>query len=60
MRKYSNNEIKEAGKILADVENHTFAEVEAAQNILTYWRTIHAYPINTSSNITKKNIQATL
>lgn len=56
MRKYSNNEIKEAGKILADVENHTFAEVEAAQNILTYWRTIHAYPINTFQATLRKKI----
>jgi putative GTP pyrophosphokinase len=46
-RKYSNNEIKVAGKILTNPSEFTEVELENAQNILTYWRTIHAYPINT-------------
>jgi putative GTP pyrophosphokinase len=46
-RKYSNNEIKTAGKILIDPNCYSPQEVENAQQILTYWRTIHAYPINT-------------
>lgn len=47
MRKYSNNEIKNAGKILANPLKHSVVEYENAQNILTYWRTIHAPAINT-------------
>jgi ppGpp synthetase/RelA/SpoT-type nucleotidyltranferase len=46
-RKYSNNEVKAAGKILTKPSEFSELELENAQNILTYWRTIHAYPINT-------------
>ncbi len=47
MRKYSNNEIKNTGKILANQVGFTRHQYEEAQNILTYWRTIHAPAINT-------------
>ncbi|MDI5897403.1 RelA/SpoT domain-containing protein [Flavobacterium yafengii] len=47
MRKYSNNEIKKAGKILAKPLEFSTQEYEDAQNTLTYWRTIHAPAINT-------------
>lgn len=46
-RKFSNNEVKRAGKVLSCPSNYTSAELEDAQNTLTYWRTIHAAPINT-------------
>jgi ppGpp synthetase/RelA/SpoT-type nucleotidyltranferase len=46
-RKYSNNEIKKAGKVLIDYTAFSTQELEDAQEILTYWRTIHSYPINT-------------
>lgn len=46
-RKYSNNQIKLAGKILKEPHNYSPSEIEFAQTVLTYWRTIHAYPINT-------------
>lgn len=46
-KKYSNNEIKLAGKILADASCYTPEQLDFAQTVLTYWRTIHAYPINT-------------
>jgi len=46
-RKYSNNQVKKAGKVLKSVLESSDAEVEHAQNILTYWRTIHAAPLNT-------------
>jgi putative GTP pyrophosphokinase len=47
MRKYSNNEIKNAGKILANPLKYNVSQYEEAQNTLTYWRTIHAPAINT-------------
>ena len=46
-RKHSNNEIKNAGKVLANPKSYSASEYEDAQNILTYWRTIHAPAINT-------------
>ncbi|MCX2837268.1 RelA/SpoT domain-containing protein [Salinimicrobium sp. MT39] len=46
-RKYSNNEVKEAGKILVSPHSYSNQEILYARNILTYWRTIHAGPINT-------------
>jgi len=46
-RKYSNNQIKSAGKILKEPSNYTPSEIAFAQTVLTYWRTIHSYPINT-------------
>lgn len=46
-RKYSNSKIKLAGKILTRPFDYNKEEIEFAQNALTYWRTIHAYPINT-------------
>jgi len=46
-RRYSNNQVKKAGKVLKSVLEHSDSEVETAQNILTYWRTIHAPTLNT-------------
>jgi len=46
-RKYSNNQIKKAGKILVLPENYSEDEKSFANEVLTYWRTIHATPINT-------------
>jgi len=46
-RKYSNNQIKLAGLILKSPYDYSPEEIEFAQTVLTYWRTIHAYPINT-------------
>jgi len=46
-RRYSNNQIKKAGEVLKSVLEHSDSEVEAAQGVLTYWRTIHAAPLNT-------------
>lgn len=46
-RKYPNTKVKEAGEILCYPEKHTKEELENAQNILTYWRTIHASMFNT-------------
>lgn len=56
-RKYSNNEIKKAGKILTSPRNYNEQEFEEAQNILTYWRTIHAYPINTFQSTLRDKIK---
>jgi len=46
-RKYSNNQVKLAGQILKAPYDYSPPEIEFAQTVLTYWRTIHAYPINT-------------
>ena len=46
-RKYSNNQVKLAGQILKSPYDYLPQEIEFAQTVLTYWRTIHAYPINT-------------
>ncbi|MGJ8734102.1 MAG: RelA/SpoT domain-containing protein [Cellulophaga sp.] len=46
-RKYSNNQIKKAGKILVSPESYSDDEKVFANEVLTYWRTIHATPINT-------------
>jgi|UPI000372F8B9 ppGpp synthetase/RelA/SpoT-type nucleotidyltranferase len=46
-RLYSNNQVKKAGKVLKSALDYSDSEVEFAQNVLTYWRTIHAIPLNT-------------
>jgi len=46
-RKYSNNKVKDAGEILSYPHKFTAKEYEDAQNVLTYWRTIHASTFNT-------------
>jgi ppGpp synthetase/RelA/SpoT-type nucleotidyltranferase len=40
------SQIKKAGKILKEKENHTKEDVESAENTLTYWRTVHGKVIN--------------
>lgn len=55
-RKYSNNKVKDAGKILANPSEFSNSELETAQNILTYWRTIHSYPINTFQSTLRNKI----
>lgn len=46
-RQYSNNEVKNAGKILTLPDQFSSQDFQFAQEVLTYWRTIHAGPINT-------------
>jgi putative GTP pyrophosphokinase len=46
-RKYSNNKVKKSGEVLSYPINFTSDEHEDAQNVLTYWRTIHATIFNT-------------
>lgn len=46
-RQYSNNEVKNAGKILTLPDQFSSQDFQFAQDVLTYWRTIHAGPINT-------------
>ncbi len=46
-RKYTNNQVKRAGKILADPNRYTPSDLDFAEQVLTYWRTIHNYPLNT-------------
>lgn len=46
-RKYSNNAIKHSGEILSYPQKFTPDDYEKAQNVLTYWRTIHAGTFNT-------------
>lgn len=46
-RKYSNEQIKKAGKVLKDRDNYLKEEIDFAEDILTYWRIIHAPLINT-------------
>lgn len=46
-RKYSSSKVKEAGKILSYPNVYSIEKYEESQNILTYWRTIHATTFNT-------------
>lgn len=46
-RKYSNEQIKKAGKILTHRENYSPVEISFAEEVLTYWRIIHDPLINT-------------
>ncbi len=46
-RKHSNNKVKNAGEVLSYPHKFSNLEYEDAQNILTYWRTIHASTFNT-------------
>ncbi len=46
-RKYSNNKVKDSGDILAYPNRYLPQDYENAQNVLTYWRTIHASTFNT-------------
>lgn len=46
-RKYSNNKVKDSGDILAYPNNYLPQDYENAQNVLTYWRTIHASTFKT-------------
>jgi ppGpp synthetase/RelA/SpoT-type nucleotidyltranferase len=45
-RRYSRNQVNRAGDILK-LDNPDPAQRELAEDILTYWRTLHSYPINT-------------
>ena len=39
--KYAKNQIKRAGKIIREKQKHTPKEIEFAEDVLTYWRTLH-------------------
>lgn len=59
------SQVKKAGKILKEKENHTKDEVATAENTLTYWRTIHGKVINefykiVTSEVEKINKNATV
>ncbi|WP_291064258.1 MULTISPECIES: RelA/SpoT domain-containing protein [unclassified Empedobacter] len=56
-RKFSNNKIKDAGKILSKPLNYTEAEINDAQDKLTYWRTIHSTPLNTFQTTLRRKIK---
>lgn len=43
---FSRNQIKKAGKILKDKESYPLSKVKSAEDVLTYWRTIHLKVIN--------------
>jgi putative GTP pyrophosphokinase len=55
-RKYSQNVVKQAGLILSKTEEFSTSEIENAQNVLTYWRTIHAALINTFQSNLRKHL----
>lgn len=46
-RKYTNREINKAGEILKNQDTQSIEELIWDQDVLTYWRTIHGYVINT-------------
>lgn len=56
-RKYSNNEVKKAGKVLCSRVNYTQKELEDAQDILTYWRTLHASTFNTFQSTLREKLK---
>lgn len=45
-RKYSNKEVNRAGNILKE-NNPDHPEINWAEDVLTNWRSLHSYPINT-------------
>lgn len=56
-RKYSNNQIKKAGKILVSPASYSDDEKVFANEVLTYWRTIHATPINTFQSTLRRKLE---
>lgn len=46
-RNFTNREINKAGEILKDQTNYSFDDIVWAEDVLTYWRIIHGYVINT-------------
>ena len=56
MQKFSKNQVNKAGSILKNKNQHTVDEVFKAENILTYWRSIHAPLITTFQALLRTNI----
>lgn len=56
MLKYSKTQVNKAGSILKSKKNHSTDEVYRAENILTYWRSIHAPLITTFQALLRTNI----
>lgn len=57
MRKYSNTQVKNAGKVLCNSSKYKKSEVEEAQEILTYWRTLHASTFNTFQSTLREKLK---
>ncbi|MES2516446.1 MAG: RelA/SpoT domain-containing protein [Bacteroidota bacterium] len=55
-RKYSNRQINFAGQVLKEPNKYKVGDLREAEDILTYWRTIHAYPINTFQSTLRDKI----
>jgi ppGpp synthetase/RelA/SpoT-type nucleotidyltranferase len=53
----SRNQIKKAGKILKNKEKFKLEEIEKAENILTYWRTIHGSVLDEFNEIVSNSVQ---
>jgi putative GTP pyrophosphokinase len=58
MKKHSNSQINKAGKILKSETPYTPIEVNDAENILTYWRTIHLPILNTFQATLRQKISS--
>lgn len=56
-RKYSNNKIKEAGKILKDRSSFSEDDILFAEDALTYWRLLHLPIINTFQSTLRKKLK---
>ena len=54
---FSRNQIKNAGKILRDKDFQTVSKVKSAQDILTYWRTIHEDVIRDFHKIVSEKVK---
>lgn len=55
-RKYNNRQLNDAGNILKKPENFSVERILFALDALTYWRTIHAAPINTFQSTLRDKI----
>jgi putative GTP pyrophosphokinase len=54
---YSRSQVKKAGKILKDKESYAQVDITWAEDVLTYWRTLHGKVINDFHKIVLTEVQ---
>lgn len=53
---YTKNQINKAGDILKNKESYSDKEIRWAEDALTYWRTLHGFPVNEFQQILRKKL----
>ena len=54
---YSRNQVDKAGRVLLS-DSHAPEEIALANTILTNWRVVHMYPLNTFRTTLRKRLSA--